>query len=194
MWKRSRPAVTPPTTVTLLAVWAVLLVAAGLPARFQTSRPTSQPGANGQPETTSQPGSGLAAAKRTELLSGPPVVSAKAWAIGDARTGKLLWGSRAGAVLPIASTTKLMTAYLVAQRVHKQPKLLEETVTISAHADATTGSSAKLRAGERIRVGELLYGLLLPSGNDAANAFAEYFGGQFAEPSRFQSAADRTRR
>jgi len=51
-------------------------------------------------------------------------------------------------------------------------------VTISANADATTGSSCDLKAGEQVSVGELLYGLLLPSGNDASVALAEHFGGR----------------
>src|SRR4029450_8423238 len=56
------------------------------------------------------------------------------------------------------------------------PKILDEVVTFSAAADKTVGSTADLREGEKVSGGELLYGLLLPSGNDAATAFAEHFG------------------
>ena len=51
----------------------------------------------------------------------------------------------------------------------------------SERADKTGGSSARIRAGERLSVRELLYGLMLPSGNDASIALAEQFGGRFAK-------------
>ncbi|HVK12954.1 MAG TPA: serine hydrolase [Gemmataceae bacterium] len=107
---------------------------------------------------------------------GPPVVSAKAWAIADCRTGKVLWGSSEAEPLVIASTTKVMTARLVLKLAADDPKVLDERVTFSAKADQIPGSSAKLTAGDTLPVGELLYGLLLPSGNDAAHALAEHFG------------------
>ncbi|MFO0811357.1 MAG: N-acetylmuramoyl-L-alanine amidase [Gemmataceae bacterium] len=111
-----------------------------------------------------------------ERLDGPPIVSAKAWAIADGATGKFLWGGNETEARPIASTTKVMTAWLVLQLADKAPKVLDETLTYSARAAATPGTSAKLKAGERLPVRELLYGLMLPSGNDAAVAFAEHFG------------------
>jgi D-alanyl-D-alanine carboxypeptidase (penicillin-binding protein 5/6) len=114
-----------------------------------------------------------------ERLDGPPLVSAKAWAIVDGKTGKLLWGSHETEPLAIASTTKIMTARLVLRLAAEQPKVLDEQVTVSERAAKTTGSSAKLRAGERYAVRDLLYGLLLPSGNDAAVALAEHFGPRF---------------
>ena len=111
-----------------------------------------------------------------ESLDGPPLVTCKAWVIGDAKTGAVLAGSRESDRLDIASTTKMMTAYIVCRLAQDDPKVLDETVTFSAAADKTVGSTADLREGEKASVGELLYGLLLPSGNDAATAFAEHFG------------------
>jgi serine-type D-Ala-D-Ala carboxypeptidase (penicillin-binding protein 5/6) len=111
-----------------------------------------------------------------EALDGPPLVTCKAWVIGDAKMGAVLAGSRESDRLDIASTTKMMTAYIVCRLVQDDPKVLDEIVTFSAVADKTVGSTADLREGERVSVGELLYGLLLPSGNDAATAFAEHFG------------------
>ncbi|MCA8954880.1 MAG: D-alanyl-D-alanine carboxypeptidase [Planctomycetes bacterium] len=117
------------------------------------------------------------AAKRpADRLDGPPLVNAAAWAIADGKTGELLWALHPDQRRPMASTTKVMTALIVMHCAAKQPKVLEETVEISAFAASTGGSTAKLRAGDRLPVGELLYGLLLPSGNDAANALAEHFG------------------
>ena len=111
-----------------------------------------------------------------ESLDGPPLVTCKAWAIADAKTGDVLHGSRESDKLDIASTTKMMTAYLVCRRAQDDLKVLEKVITFSAAADKTIGSTADVREGEQVSVGELLYGLLLPSGNDAATALAEHFG------------------
>lgn len=112
---------------------------------------------------------------------GQPVVTAKAWAIADLSTGKILWGNKQDVALDIASTTKIMTAYLVLRFCEKQPAVLQETVTFSHRADNTLGSTSALREGENVSVGDLLYGLLLPSGNDAAVALAEHFGAKLTK-------------
>lgn len=109
-------------------------------------------------------------------LDGPPIVSCRAWAIADGESGELLWQHDADRQLAFASTTKMMTAYVVLQMAQEQPALLDETVTFSHAADATRGSTSGLREGESLTVRELLYGLMLPSGNDAAIALAEHFG------------------
>jgi D-alanyl-D-alanine carboxypeptidase (penicillin-binding protein 5/6) len=111
-----------------------------------------------------------------DRLDGPPVVSAKAWVVADGTTGKLLWGTHESEPLAIASTTKIMTAWVVLRFADADDKVLDEVVTFSERAAGTRGSSSRLRAGERLPVRELLYGLLLPSGNDAAVALAEHFG------------------
>src|SRR5256885_9229888 len=114
-----------------------------------------------------------------ESLDGPPQTTCKALAIADAKTAKLLWGSKESEKLDMASTTKMMTAYIVCQLANDDPKALEEAVLFSESADKTPGSTADVRAGEKVSVRELLYGLLLPSGNDAATAFAEHFSRRF---------------
>jgi D-alanyl-D-alanine carboxypeptidase (penicillin-binding protein 5/6) len=121
----------------------------------------------------------LPAKAPAESLGGPPLVTAKAWAVADGATGKVLWGGNQAEPRPIASTTKIMTALLVLDLTEKDPKGLDEAVTFSERAVKTTGSSSKLKAGERLPVKELLYGMLLPSGNDAAVALAEHFGPRF---------------
>lgn len=114
-------------------------------------------------------------------LDGPPYVTAKAWAIIDAESGQLLAGGDEDAKREPASTTKIMTAYIVTSLAEKDPKVLDEIVTFSARADKTPGSTSDLKEGEKVPVGELLYGLMLPSGNDAACSLAEHFGSRFAE-------------
>jgi D-alanyl-D-alanine carboxypeptidase (penicillin-binding protein 5/6) len=106
----------------------------------------------------------------------PAGIAAKAWAIVDGKTGKPLWGFHEAEARPIASTTKIMTAWIILQRAEKDSKLLDEEIRFSERAAATRGSSCRLKVGERLPVRELLYGLLLPSGNDAAVALAEHFG------------------
>jgi len=114
--------------------------------------------------------------RSADPLTGTPFVTCKAWAIGDAKSGRLLWGHQADKPLDMASTTKIMTAYLVTSLAEKDPSVLQEEVEFSQSADDTIGSTSGLRAGEKLPVGELLYGLLLPSGNDASVALGEHFG------------------
>jgi D-alanyl-D-alanine carboxypeptidase (penicillin-binding protein 5/6) len=120
-------------------------------------------------------------------LDGPPFVTCKAWAIADGQTGKVLWGEAADAPLEVASTTKIMSGYLICRLAEHEPEILEEMVTVSTRADETRGSTAGLIAGERLPAGELLYGLMLPSGNDAAVALAEHFGGRVARGYKTQA-------
>jgi D-alanyl-D-alanine carboxypeptidase (penicillin-binding protein 5/6) len=115
-----------------------------------------------------------------EALDGPPAVTAKAWAVGDAESGELLWSAEADQRLHFASVTKVMTAVVILDLAEADPKVLDEELVVSARADATPGSTAGIRAGERLPVREALYGLLLPSGNDAALALAEHFGPRLA--------------
>lgn len=117
-----------------------------------------------------------------EDLSAPPPVTAKAWAITDGRTGKLLWGFNADEPRKSASTTKMMCAYVVLLLAENSPAVLDERVTFSKLADDTAGSTADIKAGESLTVRDCLRGLMLPSGNDAGNALAEHFNARFAPP------------
>jgi D-alanyl-D-alanine carboxypeptidase (penicillin-binding protein 5/6) len=90
----------------------------------------------------------------------------------------------------MASTTKMMTALVVLRVVGRHPGAAVEMVTFSERADRTSGSTAGVRADERLPVRDLLYGLLLPSGNDAAVALAEHFGGRLAAPADSPDEAD----
>lgn len=114
-----------------------------------------------------------------DSLDGSPFVTCEAWAVGDGKTGELLWGHMEDQSVDIASTTKIMTAYLVLTLAAQKAEILDETVTFSTIADETIGSTAGIRAGEQLPVRELLYGLLLPSGNDGSVALAEHFGSHY---------------
>ena len=115
-------------------------------------------------------------------LEGPPVVTAKAWAIIDGKSGNILWHCNGDEPSKAASTTKVMNVYLILQMLEKDPAILDEIVEVSELAGNTGGSTAQLEAGDRVKVADLLYGFMLPSGNDAGNAFAEHFNDRFAKP------------
>ena len=101
--------------------------------------------------------------------AGGAELSAQAWALADGDSGRILLSSHGEEQRLIASTTKLMTAYTAV----KLGLDLDETVTVSPSAAATEGSSMYLKPGEKLTLRELLWGMLLVSGNDAANALAE---------------------
>lgn len=122
-------------------------------------------------------------AKTPDPLDGPPVVTCKAWVVVDAKTGKQVAGENENKKLHPASVTKMMTALLVSEVLEKDPDAINEVITFSENADKTIGSSSKIEAGEKVTVGELLYGLMLPSGNDASVAFAEHFGDRVGDKS-----------
>eukprot|EP00347_Sterkiella_histriomuscorum_P010552 403375850 len=112
------------------------------------------------------------------LLDQPaPMVSAQAWAVYDVKQNKLLFGKLERDRREIASLTKIMTCYTVIQLLNKF-KIKEEStfVEISENAANIIGTSAELQEGDVLSVLDLLYGLMLPSGNDASIALAEYFG------------------
>ncbi len=129
-----------------------------------------------------RPGTPLPELAPRDPLTGPPFVLSRAWAVAEAKTGKLLWESQAADVVDTASTTKIMTAWVILKLAGERPAVLDEMVEFSSRADKTAGSSCGVRAGEKIPVRELLYGLLVRSGNDAAIALAEHFGSQFDPP------------
>jgi D-alanyl-D-alanine carboxypeptidase (penicillin-binding protein 5/6) len=93
----------------------------------------------------------------------PPRLDARAWALIDARSGQVLASHAANRHLPIASTTKLMTAYVA---LHDLP--LDRIVRAAPYEAEYGESLLGLRPGQRISVRDLLYGLILRSGNDAA--------------------------
>jgi D-alanyl-D-alanine carboxypeptidase len=123
-------------------------------------------------------------------LSGAPFTASRVWAVADAKSGKIVWESHSSDTCDTASTTKIMTAYVVLKLAEENPQVLDEPVVFSDRADKTAGSSSGVQVGERIPVRELLYGLLLPSGNDAAVALAEHFGSRFDPASQKAGQAD----
>ncbi len=100
-----------------------------------------------------------------------PSTGAQAAALVEVSTDKVLYANNAHAKLPMASTTKIMTALLAIEYGD-----LDEIVTTDASAYGTEGSSIYLQLEEQMSLRDLLYGLMLSSGNDAAVAIAIYIG------------------
>lgn len=110
------------------------------------------------------------------VVGTPPVVKDKAAYLMDDRTGNTLDDFHGEAPLPMASTTKIMTAVIAIQTA-------DPNMVVTVHQDAIDevvnngGSSAQLVVGDQIALKDLLYGLMLPSGDDAAVAIADAVGG-----------------
>lgn len=98
--------------------------------------------------------------------------SARAAYAMDRATGRALFAANETAQLPMASTTKIMTALLALENAG-----LDEMVETGERAFGVPGTSIYLQLGEALSVEQMLYGLLLASGNDAAVALAEHVGG-----------------
>jgi D-alanyl-D-alanine carboxypeptidase (penicillin-binding protein 5/6) len=97
---------------------------------------------------------------------------AKAMCVLEQNSKRILYGKNIDAKLPMASTTKIFTAYAVLENC----KNLDAFVNVDDRAVGIKGTSIYLRKGEKLTVRELLYGMMLPSGNDAATALAYYVG------------------
>lgn len=99
-------------------------------------------------------------------------ISAECAILIDAQTGRVLYEKQAEEKSLIASTTKIMTALVICEQTN-----VLDRVKIPKEAVGIEGSSMYLKEGEVLTVQELLYGLMLQSGNDAALALAIYCGG-----------------
>lgn len=114
-------------------------------------------------------------------------LEASAMALVEQSTGTVLASLNADLKLPMASTTKIMTALVVIENCG-----LDELVEIDERAVGVEGSSVYLEMGERMTVRDLLYGLMLASGNDAAVALACHAAGGTEEFARMMN--ERARR
>lgn len=176
-YRTGRKTGAPGTFAALFLVAAALLLFAGVwtPAAVsQEERRSTAPGATQYRE----PGGEVAPGGSPELPAEvePPEVGAGAWILTDAESGEVLAGADSGREVPMASTTKIMTA-LVALRNTDD---LDEPVRVSPFAASFAipeYSNAGLVEGDVLSVRELVLATLIVSGNDAATALAEHVGG-----------------
>ena len=109
---------------------------------------------------------------RAEAASANVNTSAKAAVLIERNTGNILLCANERTPLPMASTTKVMTALMALELGN-----MDDIVTVGRNAYGVPGTSIYLSEGEKITLRDLLYGLLMASGNDAAVAIAEHIGG-----------------
>ena len=99
----------------------------------------------------------------------PPSINSKASVIIDRNSNIILYGKNENEKRKMASTTKIMTAIIIIENCN-----LNENVEVSKKAAETGGSRLGLKTGDKITIKDLLYGLMMRSGNDSAVALAEY--------------------
>jgi len=100
--------------------------------------------------------------------------------VQDQRTGELLFQKRTDEVLPIASLTKLMTAYIVFQELAAGKLKLNDQVMVSEHAWRSEGSRTFIELGKPVSVEDLILGMIVQSGNDATIALHHHRGNEVA--------------
>lgn len=116
-------------------------------------------------------------------------ISASSWIVFNKESQSVLLGSKQYVKREIASISKIMTCVICIEELIFYNKSFEELVEISFAAGSVQGTSAGLAYKDRVRVIDLIFALMLPSGNDAAVALSEFFGGLMpgsgTEKSRF---------
>lgn len=115
----------------------------------------------------------LANQGRYSLLSTPaqPVLSSKAYLVADIETGEIILEKNSEAIHPLASVSKLMTSVVAREKMDMQ-----SIAIVSRDASRAYGGQGNLGLGEKIRLADLLFPLLMESSNDAAEVFADQFG------------------
>ncbi len=112
-------------------------------------------------------------------ISKEPTINSRSAIVIDRKSKEILYGKKEYDKRKMASTTKIMTAIVVLENSN-----LSDTANISKKSAGTGGSRLGLKVGDKVTIYDLLYGLMLCSGNDAAVALAEHVGGSvegFAE-------------
>ncbi len=180
VWRRAAPGRSVFCTLCALALLSALLAACAPSASWSAASRVpphsvdrlTAPASPGAPSTSTS--AAFAVAVRTTSTP-PPGLSARIALLLDPLTGQVYLAQNAGTETPMASTTKIMTA-LVAISFGN----LDQRITVGADAAALSGTEASvagLQQGETYTLRELLYALLLPSGDDAAVAIADGIAG-----------------
>ncbi|MGZ8136813.1 MAG: D-alanyl-D-alanine carboxypeptidase family protein [Methylococcaceae bacterium] len=125
------------------------------------------------------------------LIPTAPNIAAAAYLLQDHHTGKVLAENNADAKLAPASLTKIMTVYVVFREISNGHLHFDDVATISQKARAATGSRMFVEVNDRVKIEDLLKGVIIQSGNDASVALAEHVAGNestFAEMMNQQAA------
>ncbi|MES2622901.1 MAG: serine hydrolase [Patescibacteria group bacterium] len=100
-----------------------------------------------------------------------PVLSSKAYLIADLHSGEIILEKNGDTIYPLASVSKLMTALVAREKMNMQ-----DIAIVSRDASGAYGAQGSLALGEKIRLRDLLFPLLMESSNDAAEVFADQYG------------------
>jgi D-alanyl-D-alanine carboxypeptidase (penicillin-binding protein 5/6) len=107
----------------------------------------------------------------------PPDIEARSWLLADFETGWVLASENADLKIEPASLTKLMTSFLVFTALQNNELRMEDMVYVTEKAWRTGGSKMFIQVDTKVSVRDLIQGLIIQSGNDAAVALAEHIGG-----------------
>jgi D-alanyl-D-alanine carboxypeptidase (penicillin-binding protein 5/6) len=127
--------------------------------------------------TATAPAAGNAPSVKPAPIPAPPTVAARGYYLIDYESGQVLAESNADQRLEPASLTKLMVAYGVFHALKDGRIKLTDEVTISRHARNQNGSRMFVEAGSKVKVEDLIQGMIVQSGNDATVALAEHVAG-----------------
>jgi D-alanyl-D-alanine carboxypeptidase (penicillin-binding protein 5/6) len=122
----------------------------------------------------------LSAGAATSLIPAEPQIAAKAYLVIDADTGTVIAARSENTRFAPASLTKMMTAYILEYELSKGNVGEEDLVLVSEKAWRTQGSRMFIREGTQVRLGDLMKGIVIQSGNDASVAAAEHIAGSEA--------------
>ncbi len=126
---------------------------------------------------TPAPVTSSAASQAYPSVPPPPAIDAKGYVLMDANSGQILAQQNASSRLEPASLTKMMSMYVISSTLKTGRIKLSDNVPISKEAWKTGGSRMFVQVGTQVPVQELINGIVVASGNDAAVAMAEYIGG-----------------
>lgn len=118
-----------------------------------------------------------ALAQQARIIPRAPDIAATSYVLMDATTGDILVESNADIPLAPASLTKIMTDYVVANELENGNITLDDDVYISVKAWQMDGSKMFIQEGTTVRLEDLIYGMVVQSGNDASVALAEHIAG-----------------
>jgi len=119
----------------------------------------------------------IAVASQSSIIPSPPELAASAYLLMDANSGKIIVSHNADEKVPPASLTKMMTSYIVESELKSGRLSLSDEAKISEKAWGWGGSKMFLQVNSLVTIEDLLRGLIIQSGNDAAIALAEHIGG-----------------
>jgi serine-type D-Ala-D-Ala carboxypeptidase (penicillin-binding protein 5/6) len=120
----------------------------------------------------------------SSMIPSAPKVSSKSYILIDANSNQILAEKNANEILPPASLTKVMTMYIAENAIKNHQISLDEQVFISQHAWEAEGARMFVKQGSRVKLSDIINGIVVASGNDATVALAEHIAGSeesFAE-------------